>query len=288
MIKQPDTSTRAGRHAVELASDKFRIQFKTRPAGKDWCWVEVYPEDGAKTWSWDLNDFRIHPDDLQAWSDTQKRDVWTTMGDCIFARGKTDRFVVVSSAMSECEILTALNGAPAADGMVINPDRYWYERSREADAEITELKRQLAAKDGSIKHFLDEIEELQTDNADLIRKRTWITNQLADKDRCIAERNRLIVVLNTKLDEADSKTVTAQDWELKKEPATVSPGPIETIVSQLKLRLVKAEDRYHEEEIDGDSVSVASTRSEFLAIRDVLRLIDHHNGDRCGVRKGAE
>jgi hypothetical protein len=137
MIKQPDTSTRAGRHAVELASDKFRIQFKTRPAGKDWCWVEVYPEDGAKTWS------------------TQKRDVWTI----------DERVILECNGMAKAplsgiprsvrnEILAALNGAPAADGMVINPDRYWYERSREADAEITELKRQLAAKDGSIKIFL--------------------------------------------------------------------------------------------------------------------------------------
>ena len=40
--------------------------------------------------------------------------------------------------------------APAADGMVINPDRYWYERSREADAEITELKRRIAEKEAEI------------------------------------------------------------------------------------------------------------------------------------------
>ena len=145
MIQQPDTSTMEGRHAVELASRKFRIQELLKNVMDEWGdYRDMFK---CPTFWWIPYDYRIHPDDLAAWSETQVRDVWTMMGDCIFARGKTDRFVVVSSTMSECEILAALNGAPAADGMVINPDRYWYERSREADAEITELKRQLADKD---------------------------------------------------------------------------------------------------------------------------------------------
>ena len=209
---------------------------------------------------------------------TQKRDVWTTMGDCIFARGKTDRFVVVSSTMSECEILTALNGAPAADGMVINPDRYWYghyqkaqEETAKLEAENAELKRQLADKDGSIKHFLDEIEELQTDTIDL----------------------------NAKLDEAaDRKPVTAQDWDEKKEPATVTPGPIEQSLFDKRHRLTLLTIKSSRCVANMEFVRVqsgehtVSLESEFrkwdLELAGLIDEIEKLNGDRCGVRKEEE
>jgi hypothetical protein len=252
MINQPDTTTREGRHAIERASRKFRIQRTLHYFDKSQSWDDVAISQMSKcpVFSWPAYTYRIHPCDLAAWAETQKRDVWTY-------DGPEDQFKRNGNWAFRGEILAALNGAPAADGIVINPDRYWYEQSREADAEITELKRQIADKDGSIKNFLDEIEELQTDNADLIRKRTWITNQLADKDRCIAERNRLIVVLHSQVTNKDNRmeylddlikaqaktigtleerlgtaTVTAQDWDEKKtDPSVIASSSGETVIA---------------------------------------------------------
>jgi hypothetical protein len=146
MIQQPDTSTMEGRHAVELASRKFRIQELLKNVMGEWGdYRDMFK---CPAFWWIPYDYRIHPDDLEAWAETQKRDVWT-IDERVFLEcngmAKAPLSGIPRSVRNE--ILAALNGAPAADGMVINPDRYWYERSREADAEITELKRQLADKD---------------------------------------------------------------------------------------------------------------------------------------------
>jgi hypothetical protein len=147
MINQPDTTTMEGRHAVERASLKFRIQRLPRKfLNQQPCYDVFIMPDGF--FDWERNNYCIHHDDLQAWAEAQKRDVWT-IDERVFLEcngmAKAPLSGIPRSVRNE--ILAALNGAPAADGMVINPDRYWYERSREADAEITELKRQLADKD---------------------------------------------------------------------------------------------------------------------------------------------
>ena len=147
MINQPDTTTMEGRHAVERASLKFRIQRSHSFKSNNWGDLSsAFPDCPA--FSWIPYDYRIHPDDLAAWAEAQKRDVWT-IDERVFLEcngmAKAPLSGIPRSVRNE--IIAALNGAPASDGMVINPDRYWYERSREADAEITELKRQLADKD---------------------------------------------------------------------------------------------------------------------------------------------
>ena len=144
MINQPDTTTMEGRHAVERASLKFRIERNsTRLYSENWIgWTS-----STGVFNWVDFSYRIHPDDLAAWAETQKRDVWTLSKDGDLFRNGEVRGCGIPYYANVQELIDALNGAPAADGMVINPDRYWYERSREADAEITELKRQLADKD---------------------------------------------------------------------------------------------------------------------------------------------
>ncbi len=87
-----------------------------------------------------LNVFGIFPRDTRnepTISETKKQDVWTY-------DGPEDQFKRNGNWAFRGEILAALNGAPAADGMIINPDRYWYEHYQKAQEEIGEFKRQLA------------------------------------------------------------------------------------------------------------------------------------------------
>jgi hypothetical protein len=86
-----------------------------------------------------LNVFGIFPRDTRnepTISETKKQDVWTY-------DGPEDQFKRNGNWAFRGEILAALNGAPAADGMIINPDRYWYEHYQKAQEEIGEFKRQL-------------------------------------------------------------------------------------------------------------------------------------------------
>ena len=164
---------------------------------------------------------------------------------------------------------------PAADGMVINPDRYWYghyqkaqEETAKLEAENAELKRQLAAKDGSIKHFLDEIEEYQKDTIDL----------------------------NAKLDEAaDRKPVTAQDWDEKKEPATATTIEQSLFDKRHRLTLLTIKSSRCVANMEFVRVQsgehTVSLESEFrkwdLELAGLIDEIEKLNGDRCGVRKEA-
>jgi hypothetical protein len=162
MIQQPDTSTMEGRHQVELASRKFRIQELLKNVMGEWGdYRDMFK---CPTFWWIPYDYRIHPDDLAAWSETQVRDVWTMFDECSsFARGKTDRFQLRSSTIPNCEILAALNGAPAAV-------------TAKLEAEITELKKRLF-------DSMSETERTKEDRNRLNFKfERELKRQLADKD----------------------------------------------------------------------------------------------------------
>jgi len=171
----------------------------------------------------------------------QKDATGNTVGKCLKAVWLTG-YTTEADTAKLCATLADMNRDRETRATV---SRAWSEECTKLTRENADLKRQLADKDESIKHFLDEIEDLQTDKADLIRKRTWITNQLTDKDYYIADRDKMIGILNAKLDESDRVNaeleaevtrltnrlremcnkepapVTAQDWDEKKEPATV-------------------------------------------------------------------
>ena len=217
MINQPAISTMEGRHAVERASRKFRIQALSIFSSdrSDWKTSPRTPSgDQAILFDWRDFHFRIHPDDLQAWSETQAQ-----------------------------------------------------KETAKLEAENAELKRQLAAKDGSIKHFLDEIEEYQKDTIDL----------------------------NAKLDEAaDRKPVTAQDWDEKKEPATVTPGPIEDyrpwtnrdVQDGTVLRMLDTDTTADLAYCNPHWCLLNGVQRDYGALlRSRWRQL---NGDRCGVRKEGE
>ena len=115
-LKQPDTSTMEGRHAVELASRKFRIQ--RSHSFKSSKWVNILVGDHW-VFRWDLHRFRIHPDDLQAWHDSQKRDVWSAKGTIkrnaygpvqLYRNGEGFYFFKKITQEAIEELLAALNG----------------------------------------------------------------------------------------------------------------------------------------------------------------------------------
>ncbi len=245
---------------------------------------------------------------------TQKRDVWTFSNlSKLCVNGLCKGTFTPWQDDSVKTLLTALNGTPADDGIVISPDRYWYERSLEADAEITDLKRQLAAKDGSIKNFLDEIEEYQKDTIDLNAEIADLKRQLADKDirmeylddlikaqaKTIYESDRTIAELEAETDRLTNRlrerndksaTITAQDWDPKKEPATVTHGPIEEYrpwtMDDVRAGTIL---RWH----DGGTAVVTRVRDFGLrfdhadyTFAELLRTEWRQlNGDRCGGRK---
>jgi hypothetical protein len=107
-----------GRHAVELASRKFRIQVDSIKGG----YVDISTHGDDLITDWHNHDYRIHPDDLQAWHDSQKRDVWTYSSSItgegigrvqLYRNGKG--FYLFESITYEAldELLAALNGEPA-------------------------------------------------------------------------------------------------------------------------------------------------------------------------------
>ncbi len=70
------------------------------------------------------------------------------------------------------------------------------------------------------------MEEKDAEIADLKRQVTNKDNRMEYLDDLIKAQAKTIGTLEERLGTAP---VTAQDWELKKEPATVSPGPNEDL-----------------------------------------------------------
>lgn len=109
MIQQPDTRTMEGRHAVERASLKFRIQRSHSFKSNNWGDLSSALPD-CPAFSWIPYDYRIHPDDLQAWHDSQKRDVWTASNHALTLRGIERGEFYQNAGYTVEELLDALNG----------------------------------------------------------------------------------------------------------------------------------------------------------------------------------
>lgn len=258
---------------------------------------------------------------------------------------------------------------PAADGMVINPDRYWYghyqkarEEAAKLEAEIAESKKRLfdmlskterTKEDRNRLNFkldsaatiarqeiaeqrvlIDQLSRILTDRDDQNKRQA---QTIYESDRTIAEleaevdrlTNRLremcnkessnlprptleltgkhyasveemlkaegvsdevmALYLKYKAQDTESKTVTAQDWEEKKHPSTVIPGPIEdyrpwTMDEVLAGTIL----RWH----DGGTAIVTAVRDGGLRVGDAdytfAGILQSNwrqlNGDRCGIR----
>jgi hypothetical protein len=365
MINQPDTSTMEGRHAIERASRKFRIERNsTRLYSENWIgWTS-----STGVFNWVDFSYRIHPDDLAAWAETQKRDVWTLSKDGDLFRNGEVRGCGIPYYANVQELIDALNGAPDAKEAqhqlselilaVINAELLHAEKLY-AEKEVTGDRLSRASTRGSyiaiknlrriIKELVDKAvsgsdagipaETVIASSGDLkiepagvkvtpgwqtatdpsypdkdaeteaakaavtiarqeIAEQRVLIEQLsrlhADKDRYIAGRNRLIVVLNAKLDEvASRKPVTASDWEPKKSPATVTPGPIEDyrewtcedVQAGTVLMWHKDKGTVLVTYAGPADISIEAQRFDY---DDLLHSGWRQlNGDRCGVRKEA-
>ena len=149
-----------GRHQVELASRKFRIQELLKNVMGEWGdYRDMFK---CPTFWWIPYDYRIHPDNLAAWSETQVRDVWTIRGTRLFCG---DEPCACLSFAKPDKILAALNGASAADGMVINPDRWWHEQFQKAQKETAKLEAQtIYESDRRIAELEAEVDRLRESN----------------------------------------------------------------------------------------------------------------------------
>lgn len=58
--------------------------------------------------------------------------------------------------------------------------------------------------------------------------------------------------------------------------ATEGGLPIRDLFAALNARLEHAEKRYHQEQEEGDAISIANTRASFLGWRDARDLVRHH------------
>ena len=179
MIKQPDTITHEGRHAVELASRKFRIQE---------CQLGTYGNSwGSKNpWRaafiWDQYSYRIHPEDLQAWAATQKRDVGPDaqqeFEDEINAAfknlGREDRDDLFRRGM---EVIN--NGAKVSEASKLEAAHAAVKIARQEIAEqrklLESMNRQLCDKDAEIMLLRTQVKNMNKDK--LLKIHTTCVNE---------------------------------------------------------------------------------------------------------------
>jgi len=265
MIQQPDTATMEGRHQVELASRKFRIQYSDRRPNEHKKWKVTRSDLMLLNWS--LFDFQINPEDLQAWSETQVRDVWTIDEEQRLFCNHVLKCVITFPCYNCREIINALNGASAST-VISESERLTSIR------EIDDLKHQIADRDAVI-----EAEKAAV---------TIARQEIAEQRRSIAV---LEEVVGDYWDEKSTgeKTDPTQPNAVLHVPIVI-PGPIEDYRPWTGM---EAQAGTVLRWLDSDTTASVTYSNTYWCIvngvqNDYGRLLQSGwrqlNGDRCGIR----